>query len=98
MLEIKGLSATVDGKAILNGIDLATARQIAGPGAADPTPKAELPEPVTAHGLVNADLQHEAEPPPGASPLDEPLRQLHETLGDGAAASQVSPIPEGGDL
>jgi hypothetical protein len=79
-------------------IDLATAQQIAGPGAVEPTPRADLPEPVTAHGLVNTDLQHETEPPPGASPLDEPLQQLHETLGDGAAASAVSPIPEGGDL
>jgi len=79
-------------------IDLATAQQIAGPSALDQTPKADLPEPVTAHGLVNADLQHEAEPPPGVSPLDEPLRQLHQSLGDGAAASEASPIPEGGDL
>jgi len=55
---------------------------------------------VTAHGLVNADLQHEAEPPPGTSPLDEPLQQLHQSLEDGAdgSAPEVSPVPEGGDL
>jgi transposase InsO family protein len=81
-------------------IDLATAQQIAGPSAVEQTPKADLPDPVTAHGLVNADLQHEAEPPPGTSPLDEPLQQLHQSLADGAdsSAPEVSPIPEGGDL
>ena len=80
-------------------IDLATARQIAGPSAVEQRAKDRpRPIPVTAHGLVNADLQHETEPPPGVSPLDEPLRQLHQSLADGADASEVSPIPEGGDL
>jgi transposase InsO family protein len=64
-------------------IDLATAQQIAGPSAIEAAaPRADLPEPVTAHGLVNADLQHEAEPPPGVSPLDESLEQLNEALGE----------------
>ena len=90
-------------------IDLATAQQIAGPEAVTEQPAPELPEPVTAHGLVNADLQHEVEPPPGVSPLDNDLVQLDQALAsqenvdvqeeppaaDGAAHS---PIPEGGDL
>ena len=80
-------------------IDPGTARQIAGPSAADAPPQAELPEPVTAHGLVNPDLQHEAEPPPGVSPLDEPLDHLRQALGDEPSAdASSSPIPEGGDL
>ena len=92
-------------------IDLATAQQIAGPAPVDgPAPQAELPEPVTAHGLVNADLQHEAEPPPGVSPLDQSMDQLRAALAgdaapDVASAAEdaspnraVSPIPEGGDL
>jgi transposase InsO family protein len=72
-------------------IDLATAQQIAGPTAIEAAaPRADLPEPVTAHGLVNADLQHEAEPPPGVSPLDESLEQLDEALAEPSPA-QSSP-------
>lgn len=73
-------------------VDLATAQQIAGPTPVEDPPPTELPEPVTAHGLVNADLQHEAEPQPGVSPLDEPLEQLQKAL------HEDTPIPQGGDL
>jgi hypothetical protein len=98
-------------------IDLATApldcaqgrQQIAGPQANEPPAKTELPEPVTAHGLVNADLQHEGELPPGVSALDEGLAQLKQAMSDDAGESMNdqpplrpdsgnSPIPEGGDL
>lgn len=74
-------------------IDLATAQQIAGPDAVAEQPVMQLPEPVTAHGLVNADLQHEVEPPPGVSPLDQGLQELDESLRKG-----LSVIPDGGDL
>jgi hypothetical protein len=90
-------------------IDLATARQIAGPPVNEPPAKTELPEPVTAHGLVNADLQHESELPPGVSALDEGLEQLKQSMSDDAGESindqppmnndsGNSPIPQGGDL
>jgi len=61
-------------------IDLAAAQQIAGPAAGETAAKVELPEPVTAHGLVNADLQHEGELPPGVSALDEGLEQLKQSM------------------
>jgi len=80
-------------------IDLATAQQIAGPAATESQVKVELPEPVTAHGLVNADLQHESELPPGVSALDEGLEQLKQSLSnDSASDNDNSPIPQGGDL
>jgi transposase InsO family protein len=56
------------------------------------TPAEPVPEPVTAHGLVSAELLHEAPPAPGTSPLDADLPQLAAALGD------ASPLPEGGDL
>ena len=51
-------------------------------------------------------VQHEAEPPPGVSPLDESLEQLNQALAEPSAADpppgdnleETSPIPEGGDL
>ena len=76
-------------------IDLATAQQIAGPAPTDAPANTDLPEPVTAHGLVNADLEHETQPPPGTSPLDEGLERLDNALGTDA---QGHSIPEGGDL
>jgi transposase InsO family protein len=80
-------------------IDLATAQQIAGPAGGEPAMKVELPEPVTAHGLVNADLQHESELPPGVSPLDEGLEQLKQSMSnDIESDSDNTPIPQGGDL
>jgi transposase InsO family protein len=99
-------------------IDLATAQQIAGPqanatDAGSTAAPAELPEPVTAHGLVNADLQHEGEPPPGVGPLDQPLAQLEQAFAGGTSDDSIeadnedlddedldstTPIPEGGDL
>lgn len=79
-------------------IDLATAQQIAGPAANEPPAKVELPEPVTAHGLVNADLQHEGELPPGVSALDEGLEQLKQAMSNDSDNSGNSPIPQGGDL
>jgi len=45
--------------------------------------------------LVNADLQHEGELPPGVSPLDEGLEQLKQSISND---SDNSPIPQGGDL
>jgi transposase InsO family protein len=80
-------------------IDLATAQQIAGPASNQAPTDVPVPEPVTAHGLVNADLQHETESPPGVSPLDEGLdrlKQSFQTEDDHNTA--ISPIPEGGDL
>jgi transposase InsO family protein len=91
-------------------IDLAQARQIAGPvlspvegpAAGEPPVSVELPEPVTAHGLVNTDLQHEGELPPGLSPLDEGLEQLKQSMSAQGESdnsdSDNSPIPQGGDL
>ncbi len=76
-------------------IDLATAHQIAGSAPTEAPAKVDLPEPVTAYGLVNADLRHEAEPPPGTSPLDEGLERLDDAMGRDAHSS---PVPEGGDL
>jgi transposase InsO family protein len=82
-------------------IDLATARQIAGPSINErASEQAELPEPVTAHGLVNADLLHESEPAPGTSPLDEGLEQMQRAMepGEDPAQDHDTPVPEGGDL
>jgi hypothetical protein len=76
-------------------IDLATAQQIAGPTADQAPAKVELPEPVTAHGLINTDLLHEGELPPGVSALDEALDQLQQSVSND---SPNTPIPEGGEL
>jgi hypothetical protein len=61
-------------------IDLATAKQIVGPYAVTEQSAPEVPEPVTAHGLVNVDLAHEGEWPPGVSPLDNDLVQPDQSM------------------
>jgi transposase InsO family protein len=50
--------------------------------AAAPTPRAELPEPLCAAGLVSSAFEGEDdELPPGTSPLDEGLRRLQDEFG-----------------
>ena len=75
----------------------------AGAASATPPPTQDVPDPVAAQGIVH-DLvdEHESEPPPGTSPLDQGLRDLAEGFADGAAPqgppdNAASPAGEGGD-